>query len=70
MPLDKIAEEKALDRQRDFDRIAKGEATPMQIQLENSAFTLEFAQNAKIIESKEFNRRMSSMSPDEFVATL
>jgi hypothetical protein len=36
--------------------IESGAATPWQVQLENSSVTIEFAKNAKIIESEAFKR--------------
>jgi len=47
---DEIRHMKAVDRKRDWDRLARGEVTPMQLQEENSIFSLEAFRKAKIVD--------------------
>ena len=55
---DEIRHMKAVDRKRDWDRLARGEVTPMQLQEENSIFSLKDLQEAKF-DFSEMVRRMA-----------
>ncbi len=64
---DEICVMKARDRKRDWDRIARGEATPQEIQKENSIFpdaaqyvVLNISEVAKAIRRRLRHRRLQA----------
>lgn len=56
----KIRALKAQDRQRDWDRLARGEVTPRQLQKENAA--VKHAAEFQILNLKEVTRQYRAMN--------
>lgn len=55
---EEMRRDKEASRVRDWNRIAEGEATPAQIQQENSPFTAEQVRSFRIINLEEVLERM------------
>jgi hypothetical protein len=58
LPTEALAREKEQSRLRDQDRIAQGEATPDQIQAENSLFTTDQAKSITILNLEDALTKM------------